>query len=373
MSCLCTYINVLCGYTNVEADLRGQDDQPRQIECGYSYALATTWAAAAEGCYVHAPRQAHQSRPGPGPRRQDRRKGVTAPAAAGLSCAGARPGRRRMTSRRAPAPDWRPATQQGWVYALCFDPWYPPWAAEGDHQVGHYIGWALNVGARLADHAGGGPHAARLLQVHIAAGGTFQLARAERGTRDRENQLKYYGFTRRCPICRAKKAGHRASDLGWIYVLHYEPPGPPGQQAQHRVVFTTSPAARLDSNARVSPRAASLLQLPRPRGGKWRLAAMERGTPDRAAQIERRQPVHFCPACKPARPRPAADPRVAQRPVTARELSAVTAQASSSTEFPQENPLAGGIPAAGPRAALLAAPALASARPAAASPARARR
>jgi predicted GIY-YIG superfamily endonuclease len=101
-------------------------------------------------------------------------------------------------SRRAPSGS--PATAQGVCYTLHFDPPYPPGAPEGTQMAKHYTGWAADLEARLNEHAAG--RGARLTQVQLAAGGTWRLASAEPGTRDRETQLKYRGASRRCPICR---------------------------------------------------------------------------------------------------------------------------------------------------------------------------
>ena len=103
-------------------------------------------------------------------------------------------------SRRAPS--GRPATEQGLVYTLHFDPPYPPQAPEGAQVARHYTGWAKDLDARLADHEAG--RGARLTQVQLAAGGTWRLASAEPGTRDLEAQRKERGASRRCQICRAE-------------------------------------------------------------------------------------------------------------------------------------------------------------------------
>jgi predicted GIY-YIG superfamily endonuclease len=105
-------------------------------------------------------------------------------------------------SRRAPSGP--PATERGVVYTLHFDPPYPSHAPEGAQVARHYTGWAKDLDARLADHEAG--RGARLTQVQLAAGGTWRLALAEPGTRDREAQLKERGATRRCQICRAEAA-----------------------------------------------------------------------------------------------------------------------------------------------------------------------
>jgi hypothetical protein len=64
----------------------------------------------------------------------------------------------------------------------------------------HYIGWAVNLKARLQRHAHG--HGARLLQVVHQAGIGWQLARTWPGGRDRERQIKTQGGASRCcPLC----------------------------------------------------------------------------------------------------------------------------------------------------------------------------
>jgi predicted GIY-YIG superfamily endonuclease len=105
-------------------------------------------------------------------------------------------------SRRAPT--GRPATEMGWVYTLHLLPPYPAYpagAAPGQQQAKHYTGWTADLAARLTGHAEGKREAARLMQVQHEAGGTFILVSVERGTRDRETQLKERGASRRCPLC----------------------------------------------------------------------------------------------------------------------------------------------------------------------------
>jgi predicted GIY-YIG superfamily endonuclease len=64
----------------------------------------------------------------------------------------------------------------------------------------HYIGWALNVKRRLAEHAAG--RGANLLAVVRDAGIGWQLARMWPGTRTRERQIKRQGgASRYCPLC----------------------------------------------------------------------------------------------------------------------------------------------------------------------------
>lgn len=80
----------------------------------------------------------------------------------------------------------------GTVYLLHFDQPYG--------HARHYLGWTLDLDARLAEHAAG--RGARLLAVAQAAGVTWQLARTWQGGRARERQLKNQGgASRRCPLC----------------------------------------------------------------------------------------------------------------------------------------------------------------------------
>jgi len=64
----------------------------------------------------------------------------------------------------------------------------------------HCTGFGKDLEARLAEHERG--QGARLTQVQLDRGGTWRLASAEPGTRDREAQLKERGASRRCRICR---------------------------------------------------------------------------------------------------------------------------------------------------------------------------
>lgn len=98
-----------------------------------------------------------------------------------------------MTSRRAPAA--KTALEQGTVYQLHLDP--PLGHAK------HYAGWTKDLDGRLAEHAAG--RGARLTQVQLERGGSWRLARAEPGTRDRETQLKERGQSRDCPVCKAER------------------------------------------------------------------------------------------------------------------------------------------------------------------------
>ena len=69
--------------------------------------------------------------------------------------------------------------------------------------AGHYVGWAVNVNRRLAEHAAG--RGARLLAVVQAAGIGWTLARLWPGARTRERQIKRQGgHGRQCPLCGVK-------------------------------------------------------------------------------------------------------------------------------------------------------------------------
>jgi predicted GIY-YIG superfamily endonuclease len=83
----------------------------------------------------------------------------------------------------------------GTVYLLHFDQPY--------RHARHYVGWALNVKRRLAEHEAG--RGARLLAVVRAAGIGWQLARMWPGSRARERQIKRQGgHARHCPLCGVK-------------------------------------------------------------------------------------------------------------------------------------------------------------------------
>ena len=80
----------------------------------------------------------------------------------------------------------------GTVYLLHFDQPYK--------HARHYVGWAMNVKRRLAEHEAG--RGARLLAVVKGAGISWQLARLWPGSRARERQIKRQGgHARHCPLC----------------------------------------------------------------------------------------------------------------------------------------------------------------------------
>jgi predicted GIY-YIG superfamily endonuclease len=108
----------------------------------------------------------------------------------------------------------------GWVYTLHFD------QAIGDtsNRYGyarHYTGWAVDLDARLATHTSG--NGARLLEVVSTRGIGWQVACLERGTRDRERQLKARGAARRCPICRRERRRRELAEaLLWLPTTHQD-------------------------------------------------------------------------------------------------------------------------------------------------------
>ena len=109
-------------------------------------------------------------------------------------------------SRRAPSGQ---AWQEGEVYTLHF---WPPYGDPEVQQAKHYTGWAEKgrLARRLTDHILG--RGARLTQVQREAGGTWVVADVQPGTRDREQQLKERGATRRCHVCQAIE-GYQAGKL----------------------------------------------------------------------------------------------------------------------------------------------------------------
>ena len=80
----------------------------------------------------------------------------------------------------------------GTVYLLHFERSYK--------HARHYVGWASDLEARLAEHSTG--HGARLLAVVRAAGISWVLARTWSGTRVMERRVKHQGGAARCcPLC----------------------------------------------------------------------------------------------------------------------------------------------------------------------------
>ena len=69
----------------------------------------------------------------------------------------------------------------------------------------HYLGYARDVSARLADHRAG--YGARLMQVVAEQGITWRLARTwPQGDRTLERRLKrWHKSCQLCPICREEQ------------------------------------------------------------------------------------------------------------------------------------------------------------------------
>ncbi len=66
----------------------------------------------------------------------------------------------------------------------------------------HYLGYSADVPARLERHSLG--RGARLVEVILAAGITFELVRTWDGDRKLERRLHKRGGSRLCPICNPK-------------------------------------------------------------------------------------------------------------------------------------------------------------------------
>jgi predicted GIY-YIG superfamily endonuclease len=88
------------------------------------------------------------------------------------------------------------------VYLLHFDS-----PISKHHTTQHYIGYAADLDARIAEHKAG--HGARLTQVARERNIGFVVARTWEGDRKVERQLKNrHEGPRLCPICAARKAGN---------------------------------------------------------------------------------------------------------------------------------------------------------------------
>lgn len=75
----------------------------------------------------------------------------------------------------------------------------------------HYLGWALDVDRRVAQHAGGSHRASPLVRALLRGGGSFTVARTWTGDRYLERALKNRKNTPEiCPICNPATALKRA-------------------------------------------------------------------------------------------------------------------------------------------------------------------
>jgi predicted GIY-YIG superfamily endonuclease len=71
------------------------------------------------------------------------------------------------------------------------------------HHARHYLGSTSNLDARLAEHRAG--RGARLVEVVIGLGITFEVTRTWNGGRDLERTLKRRKASPRlCPVCRGQ-------------------------------------------------------------------------------------------------------------------------------------------------------------------------
>jgi hypothetical protein len=97
----------------------------------------------------------------------------------------------------------------GSVYLLHLDPGVP---RGGGVMSRHYIGWALNVQQRLAEHQRGA--GSPLVAAAINNGSTVTLARTWTGVdRNYERQLKNQKQAPRlCPVCNGARALTRAGE-----------------------------------------------------------------------------------------------------------------------------------------------------------------
>lgn len=95
---------------------------------------------------------------------------------------------------------------QGYVYLVCFE------APIGDlanpkGAAGHYLGWADDVAARMAEHRAG--RGARILAACVRQGIAFDVVRTWAGAdRTFERRLKrQHNAWRLCPRCGAGRSG----------------------------------------------------------------------------------------------------------------------------------------------------------------------
>jgi len=76
----------------------------------------------------------------------------------------------------------------------------------------HYLGSCVDLEGRLAQHAAGS--GARLVEVIVSNGISFELVRTWRGGRRKERSLKkWHSGVRLCPLCQRKveRSGHEGA------------------------------------------------------------------------------------------------------------------------------------------------------------------
>lgn len=113
--------------------------------------------------------------------------------------------------------------QPGYVYLLHF---YSPLGTPGNPraQARHYIGWALDINERLAQHRTG--RGAAITRAAVQAGISFDLVEWWPGDRHLEAQIKRRKeHPRLCPICGVKhRKGHLCLD--WQQLPLFDDPWP---------------------------------------------------------------------------------------------------------------------------------------------------
>ena len=88
--------------------------------------------------------------------------------------------------------------QAGTVYVLHFEPAY--------RHARHYVGWARDVDARVAEHLAGA--GSPLVRAAVAAGVRVELVAELPGSRQLERRLKRWHKTGQfCPRCRVLRGG----------------------------------------------------------------------------------------------------------------------------------------------------------------------
>jgi predicted GIY-YIG superfamily endonuclease len=170
----------------------------------------------------------------------------------------------------------------GTIYLLHFDRPYK--------HARHYLGWARDLDARLADHDAG--RGARLTAVVIATGIGWTLARTWPGTRTRERQIKKQGGASRCcPECGVRprpggsmtdrdpgghqlRAGHQAAERSIAAQAHASADA--GTTARHQDDAIAQPASEADTP---QARALAGAVADDPRGLSRAQPRMEPGTP----------------------------------------------------------------------------------------------
>ena len=113
---------------------------------------------------------------------------------------------------------------RGWVYLVCFErPIGDPANPKGS--AGHYLGWADDVDARLAEHRAG--RGARILAACVEQGIAFDVLRTWAGAdRSFERRIKrQHNAWRLCPRCGSRRGGRTRA--GPLPSATSAPAGPP--------------------------------------------------------------------------------------------------------------------------------------------------